>query len=391
MWALVFMVLTPFLSYALSLESALELAVGRSYVLKALEAEKLALEGKLLTHRESLNPSFAFSLGNLGTSKESFSRSPLYNISYSQPLPYPEMFNKARQVRAFELKSLEERMQVERARLMGEVYRAFFTALYYKELLSLMQEELKLQEELKTFVERSFRLGEASRLELLRAERDYFLLLSELELIRPLYHTALKELSALAGEEVKEIEGSLRTLRPFVPLEVEALPHIRQYERALEVVNRSLELENILARPRVRLELLTEKVSDREYGVRVGLSSDLPLFYARQGEKLMLISHRETLTATKSAQLLDIRSKLDGIKARYSELERQLKALEDSIIPKAQEELNLALKSYRLRVIGLLEFSEVRRSYYGLLKKRLELLKNLHEEFAKYVVLGGGL
>ena len=69
----------------------------------------------------------------------------------------------------------------------------------------------------------------------------------------------------------------------------------------------------------------------------------------------------------------------------------EIERIEKQTIPKAKEELSLAIKSYKLRTITLLELTETKRRYVELLKYRLELIRQAHEGYAKYLSLGGEL
>ena len=68
------------------------------------------------------------------------------------------------------------------------------------------------------------------------------------------------------------------------------------------------------------------------------------------------------------------------MRPRYEKLLEEIDRIEKQTIPKAMEELSLAIKSFKLRTITLLELSETKRRYVELLKYRLELIRQAQAE-----------
>ncbi len=369
-----------------TLEEVLSFAVENSPTLKALQAERLLIEGKRLSYRSNLNPELSVEFGNFSTSKESYTKSPLYHIGYNQPLPLYGILKKADSLYRVEEKAFKYRFEAQKRQLMAEIYRLFYRALYKKELLELSKEALNFQKELFNFVERSYRLGEASKLEFLKAKREYQMAVSSFELAKAEYEASLKELSSLVGKDIKDVEGSCQI--PHLK-ELMETPLLSYYEEINKAIGKELQIEKALSMPQMSVSLVAEKVADREYGLRVGISSTLPFFYKRQAEVLNLLSKREVLMAEKENYLRRLEYEVKAIKLKLEEIKKQLDKIDTELLPEAKQELELALKSYRLRVITLPELYLTRQSYQELLKKRLELLLMAHEEKAKYVELGG--
>lgn len=384
-WLLLFLSAPVF---ALDLKSAIRSAIENSPQLKGMQAQVQSYEGKKLSYRSALNPAVSFEVGNFGTSKESFSKMPLYGITYTQPLVYPSLFRSAREVYSLQSKALDYNIQAEKNKIAYDVYLLFYQALYLKELLKVLEKEVDLQREIRDFVERSFRLGETTRLELFRAQRELELLESEKRVAQAKYTALLQELSALVGEEVKEVEGELTLPEWKEPLLAES-PIFRYYSTIIESLSKQMQVEKILSRPTYAVNFTAEKVADREYGFRVAISVGIPLFYRREGEMLELTAQKELLSAEMKAQMQKANAQLGSAKVQFQRLRQEIERIERELLPQAQKELELALKSYRLRTITLFELSQTRKSYYDLLKRRLELLLSAHSEYAKGIVFGG--
>lgn len=375
-------------AFAIDLKSAILLAIENSPQLKGIQAEVLSYKGKRLAYRSVLNPNLNIEAGNFGTSKEGFSKAPLYGITYTQPLAYPSLYRSVHEVYTLQSRALDYRIKAERNRLAYDLYLLFYQALHMKELLKVLEKEVELQREIRDFVERSFMLGETTRLELLRANRELELLEGERRITQARYTALLRELSTLVGREVKEVEGEL-TLPEWKELQLAESPIFRYYSATIESVSRQMQVEKVLSRPSYSVSFTAEKVADREYGFRVGLSVSLPLFYRREGEVLELTAQKEMLSAEMKAQMQKASAQLESAKVQFQQIKQEVERIEKELLPQAQRELELALKSYKLRTITLIELSQTRKSYYDLLKRRLELLLLAHSEYAKGIVFGG--
>ncbi len=376
------------LSFAIDLKSAVQFSIENSPYLKGLPAERLSYEGKRLSYRSSLNPSLSVEVGNFGTSKEGFSKAPVHSITYTQPLLYPSLFKKVEELYHLQSKALDYRIESEKNKLAQEAYLLFYQALYMQELLKMLEEELKLQREIKDFVEKGFKLGENTRLELLRAQRELQLLEGEKDIAYSRYKAFLEELSILTGREIKEVQGSF-ILPKWQEVELESLPFFTYYNVLIKSLSRKMDVERLLSKPSYSVSFTTEKVADKEYGFRLGLSVNLPIFYARQGEILELKAQERLLFAEAETQRQKVFAQLRSAKIQFEQIKKEVENIEEKLIPQAQKELELALKSYKLRTITLLELSQTKRSYYELLKRKLELTLQAHTEYAKGIAYGG--
>ncbi|WP_340690198.1 TolC family protein [Hydrogenobacter thermophilus] len=388
---MLFLLLLVGVSYGLDLMGAIEMALSFYPSLKALEEERKGIEGKSLLYKSYLNPTLGIEMGNFGTSKDGVRSNPIYRLSYSQPILIYPLGSLIREAVRYESSAFEERIAQERNSLKGEVYLAFYSALYRKDLLSIAQENYQISYDVYSFVKKLFDLGEVTKLELFRAERELDLAKTELELARSDYQNALKKLSLFVGEEVKEVEGSLEHLRDMKVIKVEELPQIRQYNYLIKSVKTSIEVERTLAKPQLSTEVLGEKVSESEYGFRIGFSATLPVFYRREGEILQLSSYARSLERLRDLERMKAESEYHRLLKRYQAIKDEVRKINDELLTRSREELSLAIKSYRLRTITALELSDTKRRYIQLLRYRSDLLMQAHEEYAKYLSLGGEL
>ncbi|MFN4319203.1 MAG: TolC family protein [Aquificaceae bacterium] len=377
--------------YAIDLKDAINKALEYYPSLRALKEESIKFRGKALTYRSYLNPSLEVVVGNFGTSKESARTNPIYSFSYSQPFSLYPIGKSYKEMVSYEERAFLESIEQQKSLLISEVYLAYYMALYRKELLKVAKENYEISQELHSFIKRLFDLGEITKLEVFRSERELDLARVELEMAQRDYENALKHLSYFIGQEVEDLKGSFDKLHSIKEIDFEKSPRLRQYQYAIKGLEAGIEVEKALSKPQLSFTVIGEKASSQEYGFRMGLSATLPFFYRREGEILQLLAERKSMEFKKSLEELNLKRDYELVRSRYQKLLEEVERIEKQTIPKAQEELSLAIKSYKLRTITLLELTDIKRRYVELLKYRLELIRQLHEEYAKYLSLGGEL
>lgn len=388
---ILFILLLVGVSYCIDLKTAVEKALSYYPLLKALQEEKKGIEGKALLYKSYLNPNLSVEVGNLGTSKESISSNPLYKISYLQPLLLYPLATQTKEAVSYEISAFDERIAQEKNALKGEVYLAFYSALYKKELLNIAKENYSISQEIYQFVRKLFDLGETTKLELFRAERELKLAKSELDLADNDLKIALERLSLITGSSVEDVEGKLDELNQMKEINFEEIPQIKQYSYMIKSTKASVQVEKTLSKPQLSIEVIGEKVSQNQYGIRLGFSATLPVFYRREGEIMQLSRKVSSLENLRQLELMKAKSQYKQLLSRYQTLVRQVQEIDRFMLAQAKEELSLALKSYRLKTISALELYDTKRRYIQLVKYRADLLMQAHQEYAGYISLGGQL
>ncbi|MFN3813588.1 MAG: TolC family protein, partial [Aquificaceae bacterium] len=317
------------ISHAIELESALEKAIKNYPSIKALQEERLKFKGKALTYRSYLNPTLSVEVGNFGTSKDSVKSNPVYNFSYSQPfVPYP-LGKYFRKMIDYEEKAFLQRIELEKSSVIGQVYSAYYSSLYKKELLRVSHESYNISESIHGFIKRLFELGEVTKLEMFRSERELEMARVDLEFAKNEYKNSLKYLSSFVDEEVSDVEGKLDELRDMKDPTMEDLPRVKQYDLMIKGLASGSEVEKILAKPQFSWNITGEKVSSNEYGLRTGFTVLLPLFYERQGEIIQLSAQARSLEKLKELEKLSIGRDYQLIKSRYRKLVEEIKKIEE--------------------------------------------------------------
>ena len=387
---LVMLIAITFSGYGITLEEALNIAQERNPELKALEKELESFEGREKAAYAFPNPELGFESGYITTDRYGRPKGrALYLLEFSQPIPLWGVREKGRSVVREEREAFRNLLESRKREILGEVYRLFYEALFRKEVVKIWQENLKTAKEVEEFVKRSYDLGEATQLDLLRAKRERDLAEVRLKIAEADLRSALQDLSRVINAEVKDVEGDLRDIRHIRDLNLQDLPTVRAIKKSIRAVEKTIDLERALAKPTLSAGFLVEDSEEGYYGLRATLSVGLPIFYRRQGEILERLAQKKALERRLEGEILRIRKRLRSISIRFSTLTGELDRIERIVIPRAKEELDLAIKSYMLRVITLLELSDVRRRYYELLINRAEILRDIHSAYAEFVAIGG--
>jgi len=379
------------LGFGIDLEGAVKETLKRNPEIKAMQERLGVFEGKKRSATAFPNPEVRLESGFLTTTKENRPKGRALNLlEFDQPLPLWGVREKRKRVVEKEKEAFLYTFEARKREILAEVYAKFFRALYAKEVLKIQEMNYRTAKEIENFVRRAYKLGEATELEFLRAIRERQAERVNLELAKANYEARLKELSGVIGTEVKEVSGKLHTYPKYRDISLARTPRVLALRKKIEAVNEEIKLQKALAKPPVTAGFVVEESEGESfYGFRASISFGIPLFYRRQGEITSLISLRRSLEKEVEAEILRMNSTLSSAKIKMNTLKRELENLQNEVLPNARKELELALKSYRLRAITLLELSDVRRRYYELLKKEAELFLMLHEAYAQLIKIGG--
>ena len=376
--------------FTATIEEVMDTALRENPELKALREEK----GTFLGLEKSLsafpNPEIGFESGFLTTDIDGKPRGRgLYLLDLSQEIPLWGVRGKGRKLARTMGESFEWRIEQRKREILAEVYTGFYRALFRKEVLKIARENLRVADEVLKFVKTAYELGEVTELELYRARREKDLALTEVKIAEAELESSLRELSRTVGAVIEDVEGDLSAVREIEDLSPEEVPSVIALKKEIESFDRQIDLERALAKPQLSAGFVIEDSEEGYYGLRGALSLGIPIFYRRQGEIIEATSKKKATGELLKGETFRISQSLESIRVRYETLRDTLKSLEEQTIPTAKKELELALRSYRLRSITLLELSDTRRRYYELLTRRAEILRDLHEVYALYISLGG--
>ncbi|WP_461829052.1 TolC family protein, partial [Aquifex sp.] len=240
------------LSFGLGIEEAMEEAVSRSPLLKVWEEQLKRFEGLKRSATAFPNPELRFESGFFTTTNGQGAVGRfLYLLEYSQEIPLWGVRGKRKRVVEELEKAFMNLYEVEKRKLLGRVYASFYEALYFKKRYKLAEKNYQLSRELEEFVEKAHKVGQASSLDLLRAKRERRLAQAKLKVEKSLYLSKLKELGALLGKEVKEVEGDMESFPEVNLPDIPELPHIKLLRFKIRATEEEIRLFKALAKPQV--------------------------------------------------------------------------------------------------------------------------------------------
>lgn len=344
-------------------------------------------EGEIIKSKAFPNPEGYFEMGRMIGNNPSATITEIY---ISQPL---KLYNQ----RKYQTKSaIKEKyfqyFQFEsiKRQYISNIYLGFYEALYYKELLKILEKETNLSKEILEFVEKTYKLGEVPKLDLLRSKKEYELSLSRLNQYKAIYIESLKNLSALAGYQINDVEGDFFYLRDIKDFDIENLADIKSLNEKIQSLEYLEKYYKALSYPQISVGFITKESSNNKYEAGFMVNFSIPVFYRNLGEIITVKHQRASFEYLREYKINTTNIKLSAIKENYQSILSVISDL-DKTLKLSLDELNLAEKSYKLRTISLFEFSTIKNQYFESLKYRLELYKNLHQIYSKYLEIGGQL
>ncbi|WP_457644522.1 TolC family protein [Persephonella sp.] len=384
-----FIFLLTGVSYGETVEQLIDYAVKNSPQIKAQLYEVEALSGDIKSAEAIPNPEAYIQFGRLYSQSESGLN--LTEISIYQPLRLWNTRKNSVEEALLRKSAFEFMFDYYKNQVAGEVYKRFYEALYYRELLRIKEENLSIVNSVYQFVKKNYELGEETKLNLFRAEKDLKIAQLEVDQVKTEYQIKLKELSSIVGKDVFDLEGDIKNIKDMKEFQIDQLPEIKYLQKLKESVEKAILVQRGLAKPQVGLELIAGEDAAElgKYEFGIGISTTIPVFYKNEGEIIKLSGTKNSIVQKIKQKELIYRTKIDGLKKKYSVLRSQLEDVNGQIIPSLSDALNLGRKSFRLRVITLFELSDIRKQYIEALIYKAQLLRDIHQVYGEYIKIGG--
>ena len=373
------------LAYAETFEDILE-KINNNDLLLSKYYEIKAYEGDIIKAKALPNPEGYISFERLAGNNSSGNVSELHIL---QPL-------KLHGQRSYQINQAEKELQYQRLNFesfkntyIANVYTLFHEALYYKHLYEIALEEMKTSNQILDFIKKTYQLGETTKLDLLKGEKDYKFTQVKLNLLKTKYEESVKRLSALAGFDIKDVEGDINQIKQMQDKDLTTLPQITAINRKIESLEYALKYQKTLAKPQISLGFITKEQAAGKYSAGMMLTFSIPVFYKNSGEIVSIQQQKASFEKLYNYQLENIKQNLRAIKESYNILKSQLDEIDNKILPDMKAQLNLAEKSYKLRELSLFEYLAIKSQYYELLKYKADILLQIHKLYAEYAAIIG--
>ncbi|MFN8005928.1 MAG: TolC family protein [Terriglobia bacterium] len=250
----------------------------------------------------------------------------------------------------------------------NSVRHAFFESLRWKGIIELAQQNLRLVEELRRRVQTRVEVGEAGRLELVRAEAEVatassFANRAQLQLVSTL--SALRAAIGAPPEADLDPKGTLETpqLPPIKDLREEVLnenPSLAQARAEIRRAESLLKNEQAQRKPQPLTHFEWERLPDTSV-YKVGVALPLPLWNRREGPIAESQAALRRAKATADRQYVEFTAALESAYGRYQIAGQQVSAFEGGILKEAEEAVRSSEVAYQLGERGILEVLDAQR------------------------------
>ena len=356
----------------LTLDRALELAERSNPQLRAAEAAVEGAAAGIVTARQRPNPEFSANFGHQAITQDSSIAGQLGWFGVSQPLEWGSVRRARINVAGLGRDSTEFGRQEARLSIRAAVKQSFYEALRRAAEVDLARDNLRNIEELRRRIEVQVQVGEAARLELIRADAELATARVQLRSAELRHSTALAGLRAAIGAPVGDVEpeGRLQPkaiLPPLTELREDVPAHHPAVLQATSEIRRAqarLGLEEELRKPQPTLRTELERQPDLRL-FRFGVSMPIPAWNRRQGEIAEATAAVRQASATAELRRLEITAALERAYGVYEVAEQQVAAFEAGALRQAEAALQASEAAFRFGERGIIEVLDAQRVLRG--------------------------
>ena len=353
----------------LTLARALELAQATNPQLAVASAIGEGANAAITTAKARPNPEFNFLAGRQYLLQASAAAGAQQHFGVSQLIELPSVRQARLTLAEAGRDSTGFLMSETRLMLRGAVKQAFYQALRRRQEVTMAEENRRIVQDFERRIRIQVEVGEAARLELIRAETELNTATAQLRSAQLRSTTAIAQLRALlslpASEEIR-LDGTLDPaldLPPFAELRVASLashPSLGRLRAESRRAQANLRNEETLRKPQPTLLSEYERQPDNHYW-RVGITIPLPFVNKRQGQIAEAAAGISQANASASVLELQLASQLERAYGEYQVASQQVRAYEDGSLKEAEAALSAAEAAYRLGERGILEVLDAQR------------------------------
>jgi cobalt-zinc-cadmium efflux system outer membrane protein len=369
-----------------TLKALEQMALKSNLAIRAAQSDVDSARGAVQSARAYPNPEVEYLAGSArfrpgvdGLSGQSES------LALSQPIDLP--FRRTPRIAAAQsgLASREAGYRAFQADWIAELRRGYFDVLRRTAERANAQEDLKLMEALHKGIALKVKVGDAPRIELIRAESDLLNVEKQVQAATLREKQAQIRLRKLVGADLPEdfaVQGQLEatlSVEPLPRLVDQALaqnPELARARAASEQARHRLNYEEAGRLPSVSLRAVRE--SDREMRqFRVGVNLSIPLWDRRQGPVREAQADVARAVSNLDAQAYAIRQDLEIAYRQYEVTQAQVAALENGLVAQTRSAVTMAQTAYRAGERGLIDVLDAQRVFRAaradLINSRFEL------------------
>lgn len=358
----------------LTLEDAVALAEQHNPRFKAAEASIDGARAGIQTARAFRNPDITVGgFGNQQATQNSAIPGMIQGFSYSQSLDLPSV-RRAR-IDAAELARQTSQFALAETRLAvrAAVKQAFFQVLRRRAEVELSRGNLQLLEDLQRRIGVQVKVGEAARLELVRADAEVATARIQVQSSQLRLTAARSALNAAIGAALDrdiEPQGTLDSIAKLPPLDTlrdEVLARHPTVALASNEARRAgalLNLERALLKPQPTIWADMFRQPDAAQ-YRMGVTIPVPLWNKREGPIGEAIAVQRHAAAVADQRRLEITAELEQAYGQYEVASQQVAMFEAGTLLEAEAAVTAAEAAFRFGERGIIEVLDAQRILRG--------------------------
>ena len=353
----------------LTIDQALRLAEENHPSLREADAQMALATAGITTARAYPNPIFDITAARQNARVLGAIPGAYQYYVFAQPIDLPSVRQPRIEAAEIGRESTELARAEVRLLVRTSVRHAFYESLRWEGAIEFARESVRLIEDLRRRVQVRVDVGEAGRLELVRADAEVVTARSvanraQIQLVAAL--SALRAATGAAPDADLNPEGALETapglpsieaLRTEVLDEYPALAQARAEIRRAESV---LQTELALRKPQPLARFEWERLPDTTL-YRFGLAFPVPLWNRREGPVGEAEAVLRRARASLDRQTVEIRAALERAYGQYQIATQQVSAYEGGALLEAEEALRSSEAAYQLGERGILEVLDAQR------------------------------
>jgi outer membrane protein, heavy metal efflux system len=383
---------------ALTLESALQVALGHSPELRASVARLEAAQGQARQAGAWPNPSIEASVEDWPTASSGFSASKRL-LGVSQTLPFPGKKSLDNRIGASGVRASQAHLALRRLDLLREVKAAFYAVLAAAKLVEVSRELAQVADSSATTARRRVDAGAAPLQEQLRAEverdhasaafrnRERDLGIARETLATVLGRPDLAE-APVAGSLPEAVDATL--LARATEASLDEHPAVAGSHAARDRADLEWRRSRLEPYPDLTVAVAAGRVGLGDEGiVQVGVAVALPLFDRGQGRQ----QEARANLAVRDAELVATRQRLrlswSAAARRFRTAHDQVALHRERILPRAEEALRLVQIGFTEGKLGLIDLLDTQRTVAEARESYIETVLEMNVALAEVEALAG--
>lgn len=353
----------------LTLLEALDLAEKNNPALSAATAVVGGAQAGITTARAYPNPSTSSQTGRQMVRVPGNVTGMVQILSFLQPLELGALRPSRIALAERSLQVAELQRQVRRIAVLSQVRRTFYEVLRRDGEMAILQENLALVEALRKRIAVQVEVGEAARLELVRADAEIASARAQVNAARIRRVSALAAFRAAVGAPLAgdiTLIGEPETVKVLPALEklaeaaADEHPIMRLARGEKARAQSRISYEKSLRVPQPVLRTDYERYPDVP-NFRVGIDIPLPLWNRREGPIAEAEAAMKEAAAIEDLRRIELLAALEGAYRRLEEAEEQIRAFEKGVLPEAEAALRAAQTAFQLGERGIMEVLDAQR------------------------------